>query len=158
MEYTIKTNLKKRECVSYTKKNVARNGWIYKAKYLGKVNEKGFKITVNPSTKHFYKGNSFAPVNVGTFTETPNGTTIHVKQRMAVSIIIFSIFWNVVSLGIMILLIRECQMENDWSGMLGLCVPMIFILGWFGGVIFGFKMSEKKDMEQIRKLYEDYEC
>ncbi|MCR5704365.1 MAG: hypothetical protein K6G85_07050 [Eubacterium sp.] len=158
MEYTIKTNLKKRECVSYTKKNVVKNGWKDKAKYLGKVNEKGFKITVNPSTEHFYKVNSFSPVNVGTFEETAEGTTIHVKQRMDVSIIIFSIFWIVVSLGIMTLLIRECQMENDWSGMLWLCVPMIFLFGWFGGVILGFKLSEKKDMEQIRKLYEDYEC
>ena len=158
MEYSIKTNMKKSECVRYTKENVPKNGWIDKAKYLGKVNDKGFKITVNHSTDNFYIKNPFAPVNVGTFEETAEGTMIHIKQRMYVSVILFSILWIAASLWIVTMLILEYRMENDWSVLACLWVPMIFLLTWLGGVIFGFKMSEKKDMEQIRKLYEDYEC
>ena len=55
MKYSIKTKMTKEECIEYTKDNLPKSGWLKKYKYLGYVNDKGFKITVNPSTNSYYK-------------------------------------------------------------------------------------------------------
>ena len=81
MKYSIKTKMTKEECIEYTKDNLPKSGWLKKYKYLGYVNDKGFKITVNPSTNSYYKQNSFKPVNVGKIEEHDSGVIIRVKQR-----------------------------------------------------------------------------
>ena len=51
MKYSIKTKMTKEECIEYTKDILPKSGWLKKSKYLSYVNNKGFKITVNPKYK-----------------------------------------------------------------------------------------------------------
>ena len=90
MKYSIKTKMTKEECIEYTKDILPKSGWLKKSKYLGYVNNKGFKITVNPSTNRYYKQNSFKSVNVGKFEEHDSGVIIRVKQRQSIAVSIFS--------------------------------------------------------------------
>ena len=153
MKYTIKTKMTKSECIEYTKQNVPRFGWYKKSKYLGYVNEKGFKITINSNNKNFYKQNSFRPINVGKFEEDC-GVTIRVKQRLAIPVILFSLVMCTFLLFAMATMIATIIYENDFEVIPFMAIPIVMLLILITGIIFGIKYYGKRDMEEIKKLYE----
>ena len=135
MKYSIKTKMTKEECIEYTKDILPKSGWLKKSKYLGYVNNKGFKITVNPSTNRYYKQNSFKSVNVGKFEEHDSGVII----RFALFII-----------GIMSL---EIVYGEDYSLIPCLLIPIVILIVVIISCVYGFKNCATKDMEEIKKMY-----
>ena len=153
MKYSIKTKMTKEECIEYTKDNLPKSGWLKKYKYLGYVNDKGFKITVNPSTNSYYKQNSFKPVNVGKIEEHDSGVIIQVKQRLSIAVSIFSTIICIFALFIIGIISLEIVYGEDYSLIPCLLIPIVILIVVIISCVYGFKKCATKDMEEIKKMY-----
>ncbi len=105
-----------------------KSGWLKKSKYLGYVNNKGFKITVNPSTNRYYKQNSFKSVNVGKFEEHDSGVIIRVKQRQSIAVSIFSTIICIFALFIIGIMSLEIVYGEDYSLIPCLLIPIVILI------------------------------
>ena len=94
MKYIINTNMSKEQCIEYTKENLPKLGNYRKANFFGRVNNKGFKISINGSTEYFIRQNIARPVNVGRFEETENGVVINDIFIFAFYFIDYNFRWN----------------------------------------------------------------
>lgn len=153
MKYSIKTKMTKEECIEYTKDNLPKSGWMKKYKYLGYVNDKGFKITVNPSTNSYYKQNSFKPVNVGKIEEHDSGVIIRVKQRLSIAVSIFSTIICIFALFIIGIMSLEIVYGEDYSLISCLLIPIVILIVVIISCVYGFRNCATKDMEEIKKMY-----
>ena len=153
MKYIINTNMSKEQCIEYTKENLPKLGNYRKAKFFGRVNNKGFKISVNGSTEYFIRQNIARPVNVGRFEETENGVVIHVTQMISLPFFAMCLMTFLFLLFTLLTIILDGIGESNVEIIKTEGITSLFFLLFTLIMIGIFKGYERKDMEEVTKIY-----
>ena len=150
MKYIINTNMSKEQCIEYTKENLPKLGNYRKANFFGRVNNKGFKISINGSTEYFIRQNIARPVNVGRFEETENGV---VTQMISLPFFAMCLMTFLFLLFTLLTIILDGIDESNMEIIKTEGITSLFFLLFTLIMIGIFKGYERKDMEEVTEIY-----